>query len=116
MPGPGIAYGQSVAAGVEAGDLDPDELAQHRIDRAFARERAPVGGERFEHDRILRVGPRARGRSGLLLRILAEVADLRVDLVDAQRLDPRHRPTPFPLYSQLRMHSVADTSLPTAGA
>ena len=27
MPGPGIAQGESVSAGVEAGDLDPHQLA-----------------------------------------------------------------------------------------
>src|SRR2546429_174498 len=91
MPGPGIAQGESVAAAVEAGDLDPDQLAQHRVDRALARERAAEGGERLEHGRALGVGARARRGARLALGVLAQVPDLLVDLVDTERLDPRHR-------------------------
>src|SRR5207245_1882224 len=87
MPSPGIAQGESVAAAVEAGDLDPDQLAQHRVDRALARERAAEGGERLEHGRALRVGARARRGARLALRVLAQVPDLLVDLVDTERLD-----------------------------
>src|SRR6267378_2290021 len=91
MPGPGIAQGESVAAPVEAGDLDPDQLAQHRVDRALARQRGAEGGERLEHGRALRVGARARRGARLALRVLAQVPDLLVDLLDTERLDPRHR-------------------------
>src|SRR5207247_2514122 len=36
MLGPGIAHGESVAAGVEAGDLQPHQFAEHGIDGALA--------------------------------------------------------------------------------
>src|SRR5260370_1194169 len=91
MPGPGITQGESVATVVESGDLQPHQLAEHGVDRALAGERRAEGGERLEHARVLRVGPRARRGAGLALGLLAEVPDLVVNLVDAQRLDPRHR-------------------------
>src|SRR5262249_12646448 len=59
MPGPGIAQGESVATGVEAGDLDANQLAQHRIERALAHERGTEGAERLEHGGVARVGARA---------------------------------------------------------
>src|SRR5919108_4518439 len=37
--GPGIAHGHSVSAPIDAGDLEPDELAKDGVDLALARER-----------------------------------------------------------------------------
>src|SRR5207249_10263982 len=91
MPGPGIAHGESVAAGVEGGDLQPHELAKRRVDRALVHEGGAEGGERLHHDGIPRVDARARRSAGLALGLLTQVPDLAVDLVDAQRLDPCHR-------------------------
>ena len=66
MPGPGIAQGESVAAGVEAGDLHPHQLAEHRVDGALARERGAECGERLEDAGFL-----------AYVRVLAEVPDWR---------------------------------------
>ena len=82
MPGPGIAQGESVATGVEARNLDPHQLPQHRIDRALAAP-APRGGRR---------APWNTARFRAYVRVLAElpvwrsassqgVPDLVVDLV-----------------------------------
>src|SRR2546426_5163343 len=91
MPGPGIAHGESVAATVERGDLQPHQLPEHRVDGALTREGGTEGGERLEHGRVPRVGSRARRTAGLALGLLAEMPELVGDLVNAQRLDPRHR-------------------------
>src|SRR2546422_185039 len=115
MPGPGIAHGESVAAGVEAGDLDPDQLAQHRVEGALAGQRAAERGERLEHDGILRVGPRPYRGAGLALGVLAEMPDLFVDLVDTERLDPRHRRSPLPVKGQLGMPAVTVISMSRSG-
>src|SRR5882672_9170268 len=90
MPGPGIAQGESIAAGVETGDLQPHQFTYDRVDRAFAREGGAEGGERLEHAGVLPVGPCACRGAGLALGLFTEVPDLFVDLVDSQRLDPRH--------------------------
>src|SRR5439155_25828591 len=90
MPGPGIAKSESVTTGVQPGDLDPHQLAEHGIDRALAREGATEGGERLEHGRVLRVGAGTRRGPRLALGVLAHVPDLFVDFMDSERLDPRH--------------------------
>src|SRR5262245_51432660 len=90
MPGPGIAHGESVSAGVETGDLDAHQLADDRIDRALARERGPEGGDRLEHPGVLCIGARARRRAGLPLGLRAQVLDLVIDLVELERVDSRH--------------------------
>ena len=91
MPGPGIADRLSVATVVEGSDLEADQLAQHWVDRAFPGERAAEGIQRLHDDRILPIGPRARRGARLALGLLAEMADLVVEFVDAERLDPWHR-------------------------
>src|SRR6266436_108464 len=90
MPGPGIAKSQSIAAGVETGDLQPHQFAYDRIDRALAREGGAEGGECLEDAGVLRVCPRARRGAGLALGFFTEMPNLVVDLVDSKRLDPRH--------------------------
>src|ERR1700693_6545463 len=90
MPGPGIAQGESVSAGVEPRYLNPHQLAEHRIDRALAPERGAECAERLEDGRILRVGSRTRRGAGLALGLLAGMPDLVVDLMDFQRLDSPH--------------------------
>src|SRR6185295_9234416 len=64
MPGPGIAQGESVSAGVQPRDLDPHQLAEHGIQRALSHQGAAEGGERLEHGGIPRVGPRPRRDGG----------------------------------------------------
>src|SRR5437870_3730487 len=91
---PRIAYGESVAAGVEGGDLQPHQLAERGVDGTLAREGGTEGGERLHHAGVSRVRARARRGPGLALGLLAEVSDLVVDLVDSQRLEPRHRGFP----------------------
>src|SRR4030095_13299847 len=90
MPGPGIAQGESVSAGVEAGDLDPYQLTDDGIDGALPRERSAERGERLEHAGIPGIGARARRGAGLALRLLAQMPDLVVDLVESERVNSRH--------------------------
>src|SRR5688572_8423198 len=91
MPGPGIADLQSVATGVEGGDLQAHELAEHRVERALLGERGAEPGEGLERRRVLAIGAWAGRGAGLALGVLADVAELRVDdLVRRERLDPGH--------------------------
>src|SRR5438128_2105107 len=90
MPGPGIARLQSVTTHVEPGDLQPHELAQHGIERALLGERRAEGGERLEDGRVPGVGASAGRRPDLALGLLAQRAQVGVDLVDRERLDSRH--------------------------
>jgi hypothetical protein len=94
MPGPGIAQGESVSAGVEAGDLDAHQLADDGIDRPLASESGTEGGERLEHGGIPGVGAGACRGAGLPLGFLAEMSDLVVDFVVRERVDSRHRNLP----------------------
>src|SRR5438309_5520104 len=91
MPGPGIAQGESVAAGVEAGDLQPHELAEHGIDGTLAGQGGAKGREGLEHAGVASVRARGRRGTGLVLGLFAEMPDVVVHFVDCQRLHPRHR-------------------------
>src|SRR5262249_42080729 len=90
MPGPGIADRQSVAARVAGGDLEADQLDQRGIQHALLAQRLAKGREGFDDGRMVGESPRAGRAPGVALTLLANRANLRIELVHVKRSQMCH--------------------------